>query len=49
MGQLRLVASDGTKALPAFLADAQFNANPTNTAFRDQMETDSSGRRGASS
>ena len=42
IGQLRLVASDGTKALPAFVSDAQFNANPTNTSLRDRLETDTS-------
>ena len=40
VGQLRLAASDGTTVLPAFVADAQYNANPGNTAFRDRIEVD---------
>jgi hypothetical protein len=40
VGQLRLAVSDGTKALPAFVSDAQYNANPTNVGFRDRIEVD---------
>ena len=40
VGQLRLAVSDGTKPLPAFVSDAQYNANPTNAGFRDRIEVD---------
>ncbi|MDP1850193.1 MAG: hypothetical protein Q8K79_20570 [Solirubrobacteraceae bacterium] len=40
VGQLRLALSDGTWALPAFVSDAQYNANPSNTGFRDRIEVD---------
>ena len=40
VGQLRLALSAGTKTLPAFVSDAQYNANPTNVGFRDRIEVD---------
>lgn len=43
LGQLRLGVADGTGALPAFVSDAQFAANPSNSAFRDRIEADTSG------
>ncbi|MDP1805498.1 MAG: hypothetical protein Q8K72_10060, partial [Acidimicrobiales bacterium] len=46
LGQLRLGVADVTGALPAFVSDAQFAANPNNTAFRDRIETDTSGPAG---
>ena len=46
LGQLRLGASAGAGALPAFVSDAQFAANPSNAAFRDLLETDTTGPSG---
>ena len=40
VGQIRLAVSDGSKALPAFVSDAQYNVNPSNVAFRDRIEVD---------